>query len=72
MQPLEWLQVHHLTASSSAWRCSRFCRGEAEQQPLLCVVDDAQWLDRASSQALAFVARRLGAESVAIVFAMES
>src|ERR1700739_2195906 len=31
----------------------------AEQQPLLCVVDDAQWLDRASAQALAFVARRL-------------
>ena len=34
----------------------------AEQQPLLCVVDDAQWLDRASAQALAFVARRLLAE----------
>ena len=31
----------------------------AEEQPLLCVVDDAQWLDRASAQALAFVARRL-------------
>jgi DNA-binding CsgD family transcriptional regulator len=44
--------------------------GEPEQQPLLCIVDDAQWLDRASSQALAFVARRLVAESVAIVFAM--
>jgi DNA-binding CsgD family transcriptional regulator len=44
--------------------------GEAEQEPLLCVVDDAQWLDRASSQALAFVARRLVAESVGIVFSM--
>jgi tetratricopeptide (TPR) repeat protein len=41
----------------------------AEEQPLLCVVDDAQWLDRASAQALLFVARRLLAESVALVFA---
>ena len=41
----------------------------AEQQPLLCVVDDAQWLDRASAQALGFVARRLLAEPVAVVFA---
>jgi DNA-binding CsgD family transcriptional regulator/tetratricopeptide (TPR) repeat protein len=42
----------------------------AEDQPLVCVVDDAQWLDHASAQALAFVARRLGAESVALVFAV--
>src|SRR4051812_24443843 len=41
----------------------------AEEQPLLCVIDDSQWLDRASAQALAFVARRLLAESVAMVFA---
>ena len=41
----------------------------AEEQPLLCVVDDAQWLDRASAGALAFVARRLLAERIAIVFA---
>ena len=40
----------------------------AEEQPLLCVVDDAQWLDRVSAQALVFVARRLLAESVALVF----
>src|SRR6201985_3831110 len=40
----------------------------AEEQPLLCVVDDAQWLDLASAQALVFVARRLFAESVALVF----
>ncbi|HYZ81904.1 MAG TPA: AAA family ATPase [Solirubrobacteraceae bacterium] len=39
----------------------------AEEQPLLCVVDDAQWLDRASAQALGFVARRLLAESVALL-----
>jgi DNA-binding CsgD family transcriptional regulator len=41
----------------------------AEERPLLCVVDDAHWLDRASAQTLAFVARRLRAEAVAIVFA---
>src|SRR5258705_7279379 len=39
----------------------------AEQQPLVCVIDDAQWLDRASAQALAFVARPLLAEPVALV-----
>ena len=42
----------------------------AAECPLLCVIDDAQWLDRASAQTLAFVARRLGAESVALVFAI--
>src|SRR6202051_3109575 len=41
----------------------------AEQQPLICVVDDEQWLDRASVQVLAFVARRLQAESVGLVLA---
>jgi DNA-binding CsgD family transcriptional regulator len=41
----------------------------ASDRPLLCVVDDAQWLDRASAQALGLIARRLVAESVALVFA---
>ena len=42
----------------------------AEEQPLVCIVDDAQWLDQVSSQTLAFVARRLLAERVGLVFSV--
>jgi hypothetical protein len=42
----------------------------AEEQPLVCLIDDAHWLDRVSAQTLAFVARRLLAERVGLVFAL--
>ncbi|GAB3969884.1 LuxR family transcriptional regulator [Actinoallomurus acanthiterrae] len=41
----------------------------AEDEPVLCLVDDAQWIDRASADALLFAARRLSAEGVVMVFA---
>ena len=41
----------------------------AAEQPLICVIDDEQWLDHASAQALGFVARRLAADPVGLVFA---
>ena len=41
-----------------------------EDGPLLCVVDDLQWIDAPSAQAMLFVARRLGAEAVAMLFAV--
>jgi DNA-binding CsgD family transcriptional regulator len=42
----------------------------AEERPLICIVDDAQWLDQASLQTLEFVARRLAVDPVAMVFAV--
>ena len=41
----------------------------AAERPLVCLIDDEQWFDRASAQILAFVARRLGEESIGLVFA---
>jgi hypothetical protein len=41
----------------------------AGEQPIICVIDDEQWLDRASAQTLTFAARRLAAEPVGVVFA---
>jgi AAA ATPase domain len=43
--------------------------GVAGDHPLVCLVDDAQWLDKASAQVLGFVARRLAADPVALIFA---
>src|SRR3954451_2328675 len=42
---------------------------DVADQPLLCLIDDLQWLDRGSAQTLSFVARRLGAEAAGMVFA---
>lgn len=42
----------------------------ARERPLLCLIDDAHWLDAASSKALAFLARRISSEPVAMVFAV--
>jgi DNA-binding CsgD family transcriptional regulator len=44
----------------------------AEERPLVCLINDAQWLDRASTQVLSFVARRLAAERIAMVFAIRT
>ena len=44
--------------------------GSADDQPLACLIDDAQWLDQSSMQVLAFAARRLLAEPVALIFAV--
>jgi hypothetical protein len=43
--------------------------GAAGERPLICLIDDEQWLDRASAQALGFTARRLAADPVGLVFA---
>ena len=59
----------HRTRSSSRSRFSGCSRRPPGSAALLCVIDDAQWLDRASAQVLGFAARRLAVERIAIVFA---
>ena len=58
------------TASWSGLAVLSLLAEATADQPLMCVIDDAQWLDRVSAQTLAFVARRLLAEPVALVFAV--
>ena len=61
-------QAKRPTASWSACNAD-LAGGRRGQQPLLCVIDDAQWLDAASAQIVLFVARRLLAERIALVCA---
>jgi predicted ATPase len=65
--------LEYLAAEASGCRVVRVAGVQAEAaaaRPLVCVIDDAHRLDRTSAQTLAFVARRLGAESLALVFAL--
>ena len=71
---VSWAGPASANCSTSGWQmCARVSAplsAVAEERPLLCLVDDAQWLDGASDQVLLFVARRRVAESVVIVFAI--
>ena len=57
------------TDTSWDWQCCNSWPPFADERPVLCVMDDAQWLDRASVQTIAFVARRLLAEPILFVVA---
>ena len=59
----------YLIASSISAATLSLLAAAADERPLLGVVDDAQWLDHASAETLTFVARRLGADSVVLLFA---
>src|ERR687883_612711 len=56
--------------STSAQDCRIVWAAPGGEEPLVCIVDDAKWLDRVSAQTIAFVARRLLAERVGLVFAV--
>ena len=58
-----------MTASSSRCAVLSLIAEAAERRPILCLVDDAHWLDDASADALVFAARRLDAEPIAMLFA---
>ena len=58
------------TVSPSALATLSLLSELARERPLVCLVDDAQWLDQASAQALAFVARHLAAAPAAVIFAV--
>ena len=65
-----WTSRWSAGGTFSRWACrphAPFPGGD--ERPLVCIVDDAQWLDDASAPVLAFLARRLTAQSIAIVFA---
>ncbi len=68
-RPLACSRPRCPTGFSSRSRCSRFWPRQRGEQPVLCVLDDTQLVDRASMEALAFAARRVQSDPVAMLFA---